>query len=226
MELDIEEKKALADWAMSKVNVKLVEQFVTVVRFLHKNPDSGAKPKKSDEGKQPKQLMLDMATKFSNSRLPTAPTKPETVPDKLVSLILHKHFNVPQDSLERAQNEHLLSMGAENMVGNLLERFIASKLEPHGWVWCSGSLVKSADFIKRPARKGDDWTILQVKNRDNSENSSSSAIRHGTKIEHWFRTFSRREATNWEQFPETEFRSELTEEEFHKFVKAYLKQFK
>jgi hypothetical protein len=223
---DEDKKEALARKVMDSVDPELVEQFVTVVRFLHENPDSGFKASAAEAGKSPEQLMLKLAMKFCHSRQPSAPTKPTTVPDRLVSLILHRHFKVAEESLDRAQHEHLLSMGAENMVGNLLERFIASKLEPHGWVWCSGSIVKSADFIKPPAPPSKDWTILQVKNRDNSENSSSSAIRKGTKIEKWFRTFSRRDATNWQQFPETEFRSELTEAEFHKFVKGYLNQFK
>lgn len=54
------------------------------------------------------------------------------------------------------------------------------------------------------------WEAVQVKNRDNTENSSSSAIRQGTTIEKWFRTYSkpsrkRATNTNWENFPEEEF---------------------
>jgi hypothetical protein len=96
-------------------------------------------------------------------------------------------------------------MGAENLVGDLLERYLASVLEPHGWIWCSGAMVKAVDFILPPSTSGGAWRMLQVKNRDNSENSSSSAIRAGTEIEKWHRTFSK-----------------LSEENFERFVRTYL----
>ena len=68
---------------------------------------------------------------------------------------------------------------------------------------------------------------MQVKNRDNTENSSSSAIRNGTEIQKWFRTFSkpsrnRSSNTNWENFPEAEFRDQLSEEGFLQFIRDYL----
>ena len=117
------------------------------------------------------------------SRAPRAPEPPATIPDEMVSVILGNYFNVPAANLERAKQEHLLSMGAENLVGELLERYLASVMESRGWIWCSGSTVKAVDFIKPPSAPGARWKLLQVKNRDNSENSSSSAIRNGTDIE-------------------------------------------
>ena len=68
--------------------------------------------------------------------------------------------------------------------------------------------------------------MLQVKNRDNSENSSSSAIRAGTIIEKWFRTFSRRAGSNWAAFPDESLRAQLSEEAFKDFVKEYLRELK
>jgi hypothetical protein len=158
---------------------------------------------------------------FAASRGPKAPETPATVPDELVSFILHEYFGVPAENLERAKKEHLLSMGAENLVGELLECYLASVMEPLGWIWCSGSMVRAVDFIKPPAAGGN-WSLLQIKNRDNSENSSSSAIREGTDIQKWFRTFSKKAGSNWPAFPDTEIRPLVSEKTFLAFVKAYL----
>jgi hypothetical protein len=117
-------------------------------------------------------------------------------------------------------------MGAENFVGELLERYIAEGLEPYDWVWVSGSIVKAVDFIHPPTKKNSKWTILQVKNRDNSENSSSSAIRAGTEIKKWFRTFSKKAGSNWQNFPDIMNRADFSEEGFRDFVKKYLDHLK
>jgi hypothetical protein len=110
-------------------------------------------------------------------------------------------------------------MAAENMVGELLERYIDSVLSKHGWVWCCGALVKHVDFIKK---EDNGYRLLQIKNRDNSENSSSKAIRDGTTIEHWFRTFSRTGRTNWEAFPDKSLKSHLSEVGFVSYVEKYI----
>ncbi|MCS7069464.1 MAG: SinI family restriction endonuclease, partial [Meiothermus sp.] len=104
------------------------------------------------------------------------------------------------------------------LLGDLLERYIANRLEPRGWIWCAGNIVSSVDFLR------EDLTVaLQVKNRDNSENSSSSAIREGTNIKRWFRIYSRKGRTNWENFP---FASGLSEDDFHEYIKDYAKGLK
>ena len=145
-----------------------------------------------------------------------------TVPDEMVSVVLHAFFDTPAADLARIQREHLLSMGAENLIGDLLERYLASVMEPRGWIWCSGSMVRAVDFVRPPEAAGQGWRLLQVKNRDNSENSSSSAIRSGTEIEKWFRTFSKKAGANWAAFPDTTLRPHLSEEGFETFVRQYL----
>ena len=104
----------------------------------------------------------------------------------------------------------------------MLERYLASVMEPRGWIWCSGSMVRAVDFVRPPEAAGQGWRLLQVKNRDNSENSSSSAIRSGTAIEKWFRTFSKKPGTNWDDFPDITLRAHLFEEDFQLFVRQYL----
>jgi hypothetical protein len=208
--------------AMEQINPKLVNAYVSVIKFLAVHPEMASALK----GRNPPPIGSDdyisrQAAAFANSRMPKAPKPPETVPDEMVSLILNQYFDVNSDQLERIKREHLLSMGAENVVGDMLERYLASVLEPAGWVWCSGAMVKAVDFVK-PSTENDSWLMLQVKNRDNSENSSSSAIRDGTEIEKWHRTFSKRAETNWSTFPDVVMRSKLSEADFKTFVKNYI----
>lgn len=148
-----------------------------------------------------------------------------TIPDVAVSMILKQWKNFSDEKLEQIKVEHKLSMSAENKVGQLLERYIAETLEPHGWVWCAGDFTKAIDFVKYD-ESTETWKAVQIKNRKTTENSSSSAIRKGTTIEKWFRTFdkpSRKRSSNfnWDQFPEEEFRSLLTEENFLNYIRQY-----
>ena len=73
-------------------------------------------------------------------------------------------------------------MSAENVLGNLLEEFISTKIKPYGWVWCTGETLHAIDFCNTSGT-----VLLQVKNKHNSENSSSSGIREGTSIQKWYR---------------------------------------
>lgn len=141
---------------------------------------------------------------------------PLTIPDSAVSVLLQATYHYSDDEVVAIKNQHLQSMAAENMVGELLERYIDQTLSSHGWVRCWGEIVKSIDFIK--IHNGD-FVKLQIKNRDNSENSSSKAIREGTDILHWFRTFSRTGKTNWDAFPDSSCRHKLSEEGFEKYIK-------
>lgn len=198
----------------------LSSDFVTIYEFLKYSPDTGC----TFRGKEAPEIgsgeyFSKLADKFIASREPKGPKAPETVPDEMVSFILHHYFDIEETKLEQIKVEHSLSMGAENMVGDLLERYISSVLKDKGWVWCSGSVTRAIDFIKKD---GDNWILLQVKNRDNSENSSSSSVRTRTTILKWFRTFSKKQETNWENFPDKESVKLLNEEDFKAFVKGYL----
>lgn len=207
---------------MNGINPNLTAQFEKLVLCLSINVELAPSSRSHKIRFGSQEYIIKLANNFASSRFVRAPTPPSTIPDEMVSKILNVYFNVPQDKLEEAKNLHALSMGAENIVGDLLERYIASVIEPQGWIWCSGSTVKSVDFIRPPINTDDTWGLLQVKNRDNSENSSSSAIRNGTEIKKWFRTFSRSGATNWEAFPCINARENLSESGFIEFVSQYL----
>jgi len=148
--------------------------------------------------------------------------KAGTVPDEMVTLILQEVYGYSVEEAERVKIDHQRTMLAENCVGNLLERYLDSVLRPHGWYWCCGSLVKSIDFILEEHQGV--WFELQVKNRDNSENSSSSRVRQGTSIHKWFRSFSKKRDTNWDKLPSVMSGYGLSEAGFRHFVTEYIKK--
>jgi len=81
---------------------------------------------------------------------------------------------------------HNLFMSAENAQGYLLEEYIAAHIASHGFLYCAGNLLRSVDFCS-----ADGKVLLQIKNKSNTENSSSSKVRKGTTIEKWYRLGTR-----------------------------------
>lgn len=161
--------------------------------------------------------------KFIQGRSRKHPEAPKTVTDKAYLDVMRYYFDC-LETYETIEDLHKKAMGSENIVGDILERYLAFKLEPSGWVWVSGSVAKAVDFVYR--WNDGSWVLLQVKNRDNSENSSSSKIRENTEIVKWFRTFSRTADTNWKNFPYLPTGVELSEDEFRQFLIKYVKTLK
>ncbi|MDG2496845.1 MAG: SinI family restriction endonuclease [Aquiluna sp.] len=202
-----------------------VNELAVIANFLISNPDLAPKPSSGDEfGSE--NFWESLAAKFIRGRTPRAPLEPSTIPDTMVSIIVQEYFGVESDSIAKAAKQHSISMAAENIVGDLLERYLASNLEAYGWVWCSGEVVKKVDFLAAKKGQTSQWVPLQIKNRDNSENSSSSSVRKGTEIIKWFRTFSRTGRTNWDAFPELIDNVSLSEKAFEEFVRHYLRELK
>jgi hypothetical protein len=214
----------IANNAMLSINPSLVNSYVGIIKFLSIYPEAASTIRGLNApGIGTEDYITKQASLFSNARIPNSPKPPKTVPDEMVSVILTSYFDIDPSDISRISKEHMLSMGAENLVGELLERYLALIMEPKGWIWCSGAMVKAVDFIKPPVSANDSWRLLQVKNRDNSENSSSSAIRIGTNIEKWHRTFSKKIGSNWDAFPDATIRDYLSENAFKEFVRQYLK---
>lgn len=208
---------------LSVTDEQEIDRFITVCAFLFENPDSLSWRGNVKPSVTTKEGLERLATKFFKELHERSwPSEPTTVPDEAVSIVMREVYGYSEEQTETIKKEHQHSMSAENIVGALLERYIASVLEQHGWVWCAGSFVRAIDFIKFDA-VNEKWQPVQVKNRDNSENSSSSAIRDGTTIEKWFRTYSKTGADNWAKFPEPEFRESLSEAGFRSFVRDYLR---
>ena len=137
--------------------------------------------------------------------------------DPILDEIISARIQNTTEDLEAIKYGHRLSMSAENITGSLLEEYIALELEKHKWHCCWGETMKSIDFCN------EDGALLQIKNSDNSENSSSKTVRDGTEIEHWFRRFSRTGATNWPALNDLvgikNDTDKLSENSFRKFVR-------
>lgn len=209
----------------------LIPSFIEVCLFLSEFPGelswrtSKANPVKpsvdTEDG------MRALASRYFDSyRRSDFPVQPSTVPDEMVSVIMENAYGYSKEECQRIKLEHQHAMCAENCVGNLLERYLDSKLRDSHWSWCCGEFVKAVDFIGRNEKN--EWVALQIKNRDNSENSSSSAIRDGTRIQKWFRSFSKDIAkgrpsfTNWDNLPSLMQGYDLNEEGFKSFVASYI----
>lgn len=209
----------LPDGTLDGVDVK--SSFATICEFIADNPNSlswrgNNKPSPADNTGFA--LMAERYVRALKSS--DFPAVPGTVPDDMVSIVMTYAYGYEAEECERIKLEHQHAMCAENCVGALLERYLNSVLHLHGWHWCCGSFVRAVDFIRKDA--GGAWTALQIKNRDNSENSSSSAIRQGTSIEKWFRTYSRTGKTNWDKLPSSMRGKGLSEQGFIDFVRQYL----
>ena len=152
---------------------------------------------------------------------------PQTIVDPAVEAIMKVNnpagfsptASATQHLVEEFIKGHYLAMAAENVIGSLLEKYIASEMEHYGWTWCAGEIVRAVDFLKKTDTG---FVPLQVKNRSNSENSSSAAVRNGTDIIKWHRLDARTGKTHWDRFPEPELIGVLTEENFQSYIKENL----
>ena len=192
-------------------------KYAELMAFLHDNPQHFSwRSRQVKIGSE--EYYEKTAAKFVHGRhSDPRPSPPSTIPDPAVRIILGSHYGIASERLDDVEREHQNAMSSENFVGKLLERYLGARLEPHGWVWCAGDFVKAIDFL-RPTKSN--WKAIQVKNRDNSENSSSAAIREGTDIEKWFRTYSRTGQTNWHNFPGGCAAYGLSEDDFHRYIEG------
>ncbi len=149
---------------------------------------------------------------------------PGTVPDNAVNIILstglHCHV-LDQNHIQSIVYAHRLGMSAENILGLLLEEFLFTKLSPFGWAMAWGETIKSVDFCNA------EGFLLQVKNRSNSENSSSSKIRSGKPIEKWFRINATNGKCQWDELNAivgAHSGLELNEKTFQQFIKEVLEK--
>ena len=102
--------------------------------------------------------------------------------DPAVKTIVKMITQTSDEDASVKESHHNLFMSAENVQGALLEEYIDSIISDHGWIWCKGNILRSVDFCTIDGSR-----LLQIKNKSNSENSSSSSVRDGTKIEKWYR---------------------------------------
>ena len=204
------------------IEISLRQSFITIIKYLNQFPENlSVRSKKNIPDIKTENGITQLAVSYFNGfHSPTVPKLPQTVPDEMVSFIMEIVFKHSKEETEEIKKTHLESMASENAVGTLLERYLDSVLRENGWAWCCGNFVKAIDFIKFDNGV---WFELQIKNRSNTENSSSSKIREGTSIHKWYRTDANSGRTMWDEVPEPMQGLELSEEGFKKFVENYLK---
>lgn len=140
-----------------------------------------------------------------------------TIADPIIEKIIGfrlPHLNAKE--LEKITHAHRLGMSAENILGLLLEEYLADNLIGAGWHCAWGETIKSVDFVN------ENGLLLQIKNRSNSENSSSSAIRLGTEIKHWYRIRHDRIEYMWPKLNEICGTTNLSEPSFAEYIKNIL----
>ena len=143
-------------------------------------------------------------------------------PDPALYFAIKTKLKIEDDNeLKTIQENHNLCMEMENIIGAILEEYIYSICKDQKWIWCSGDIVKAIDFIKK--NEDGTWEMLQVKNSDNSENSSSKKVRKGTTIKMWFRRYSKRKEFNWEELNRIMKSNTFSEDNFLTFLANKLK---
>lgn len=204
------------------IKQSLRNAFITIIKYLNQFPENlSVRSKNNVPDVKTKEGIEQLAVAYFNGfHSPTVPKLPQTVPDEMVSFIMEIVFKHSKKETEEIKITHLESMASENAVGALLERYLDSVLREKGWAWCCGNFVKAIDFIKYDNGV---WFELQIKNRSNTENSSSSKIREGTSIHKWYRTEAKTGETMWNNVPEPMKGLNLSEDGFKNFVKQYLK---
>lgn len=135
------------------------------------------------------------------------------------SLIKSRISSFSDKDIERIKFDHRLSMAAENIIGSILEEYIHVNVLKYGWSCCWGNCITAVDFCSN------DGKLLQVKNKSNTENSSSSKIRQGTPIIKWFRLHANTGKTNWDTLNTIIGKSALfSEAGFKKFAVELIKK--
>ncbi len=102
-------------------------------------------------------------------------------------------------------------------IGNLLEEYLAEELATHGWYMAWGETVKNTDLVSNKNER------LQIKNRNSTENSSSSQVRNGTDIIKWHRLNANNGTKYWSQLVDITGCNSLSEEKFKLFIKRVVK---
>lgn len=140
---------------------------------------------------------------------------PGTVADPIIEKIIGSRLDdLTTNDLNKITFAHRLGMSAENILGLILEEYLSENLKDKGWHCAWGETVKSVDFVN------EDGSLLQIKNRSNSENSSSSAVRDGTEIQKWYRVKADRIEYMWSQLNDICGTDNLSEDGFVSFVKS------
>jgi SinI restriction endonuclease len=178
--------------ALAPTAQALLPEHRVILGTCYKNPDLAVPL----TAKTPELLALAWLKKYRSGfekRISQRTSNPPgTVADPIVDTIIGARLSgLSADQLSQIKFAHRLSMSAENILGLLLEEYLAEILAEYGWHCCWGEVVRHVDFCHN------DGTLLQIKNRSNSENSSSSRVRLHQPIEKWYRVDAKTGQYQW-----------------------------
>lgn len=219
-----------------KTNIKITDNlniiFETALRNLYLFPNKIL----SDDEQNLESYLKKWCLSYTDFILPSKRSKNAkgTCSDPAIIEMIKIYSECTDDQAKLESAIHDMFMAAENVQGNLLEEYIADRTKKFGWVWCYGETLRSVDFCSH-----DGNYLLQIKNKNNTENSSSSAIRIGTPVKKWFRLGSKRvegiyvpdfkwdtlnEIINENRIPDIgNEKCKMSEEDYYSFLKQVLK---
>ena len=185
----------------------------TILTVATKNPTLAPNIKAASQDALIKKWLRKYTGSFNNRISKRTSNPPGTVSDPILETIIGSRLeHLSPDELVKISFGHRLSMSAENVLGLLLEEYLSDKLSPFGWHCCWGETLRSVDFVNKDGR------LLQIKNRSNSENSSSSRVRIGTSIQKWFRVSATTGEYLWNDLNEMYKTKVFSEDNFKEFV--------
>lgn len=165
----------------------------------------------------------------------------DSVEDPAIRSILEalydsNEYEVSEEIIQTYIQNHEILMAIENTQGRLLEEYIAQTIckKPYNFIWLDGEVVTATDFSYEDINNGE-IISLQIKNKFNSENSSSNKIRKDTDIQKWNRIGKRTKnkvayATfHWDELNEfveelTQVNPEFSEEKYQNFLKQIIEK--
>lgn len=151
--------------------------------------------------------------------------------DPVLNLMIENIKGLSEEESSTWLSHHNLFMSAENIQGELLEQYIDSKLDSNLWFWCRGSIVNAIDFCTLDGKN-----FLQIKNKYNTENSSSDKVRDKRNIDKWYRIKKKTKDKkpypefNWESLNEIlnsiqpKYNYNLNEEDYCDFILNVIKK--
>jgi hypothetical protein len=187
----------------------------TILAACYRNPGLAPTLKRSTPESLAQSWLKKYCDSYENRISRRISRPPRTVADPMVTKIINARLTgLTDEHLDQINYAHRLSMSAENIQGLLLEEFLAEQLADYGWYCGWGDSVRHVDFCNL------DGSLLQVKNRSNSENSSSSRVRINQPIEKWYRVDAQTGLYRWSYYDTDRF----SEENFVLFVQQVLAQ--
>ncbi len=206
--------------AFSRQDKQFLEAHRIILRACYRDPQLAPTAKKA---KTPEELAKVWLEKYENgykNRISQRISQlPHTVADPIVSIIINARLaGLKTEHLKQIKYAHRLSMSAENILGLLLEEFLAEKIANYGWFFCWGESMRHVDFCNV------DGSLLQVKNRSNSENSSSLRVRINQPIEKWYRVDAVNGNYQWFYWQDKYKDDNFSEEKFIAFIQQVLQR--